>query len=163
MKTVGMLLLCVALLFVAVPPCAAGDGRKLHGIWKLLSSEAEIQTTGRKEPVMGKGATGFAIFSPQGRAFIILTGEGRKPAKNDHDLASLMNSLISYTGMYRVEGNTWITKVDVAWSPELVGTEQARTFRVDGDRLEVTTPWAVHPNWPGKGTLRGVLTFERVK
>ena len=163
MKGSGLLLLCVVVFFAAVRPCAAGDVKKLHGIWKLVSSEAQMQKTGGKEPVMGKDATGFAIFSPEGRVFIILTGEGRKPAKNDHDLASLMNSLISYTGMYRVEGDTWITKVDVAWSPELVGTEQVRTFRVDGDRLEVTTPWAVHPNWPGKGILRGVLTFERVK
>ena len=26
--------------------------------------------------------------------------------------------------MYRLEGDKWITKVDVAWSPEFVGTEQ---------------------------------------
>lgn len=163
MKTIGLLLLCFLPLLAAALPCAADEGKKLHGTWRLVSSEAEIQATGGRDPVMGKGAAGFAIFSPEGRVFIILTGEGRKPAKDDHGLALLMNSLISYTGMYRVEGDTWITKVDVAWSPELVGTEQARTFRIEGDRLEVTTPWAVHPNWPAKGILRGVLTFERVK
>ncbi len=163
MKISGLFLLCFLLLLAAAGPCRADDGRELHGIWKLVSSEAEIRATGAKEPVMGKGAAGFAMFSPEGRVFIILTGEGRKPAKNDHDLAMLMNSLISYTGTYRVEGSTWTTRVDVAWSPELVGTEQVRSFRIDGDRLEVVTPWAVHPNWPGKGVLRGVLTFERVK
>lgn len=163
MKPTVKFLFCVILLLGVAFPGLADDGRKLQGVWKLVSSEAEIQATGQKEPVMGKNATGFAIFSPEGRVFIILTGEGRKPAKNDHDRASLMDSLISYTGTYRVEGDTWITKVDVAWSPEIVGTQQVRSFRINGDRLEVTTPWAVHPNWPEKGILRGVLTFERVK
>jgi hypothetical protein len=37
--------------------------------------------------------------------------------------------------MYRLEGDKWITKVDVAWSPEFVDIEQTRFFKVEGDRL----------------------------
>ena len=48
----------------------------------------------------------------------VLTGEGRKAAKTIQDRAELLNSLVAYTGMYRVEGDKWITKVDVAWNPE---------------------------------------------
>ena len=55
---------------------------------------------------------------------MILTGEGRRAAKTDQERADLMDSLVSYTGKYRLEGDTWITKVDVAWNPEWVGTEQ---------------------------------------
>ena len=153
----------LVLLLTLVQPSLADDSSKLVGIWKLVSFEAEIQATGQKEPVMGQKPTGYVIFSPEGRAFFILTGEGRKPAKTAQERANLMNSLISYTGMYRVEGNKWITKVDVAWSPEFVGTEQARFFKVDGDRLQVLTTWAVHPNWPEKGMVRRILTFERAK
>lgn len=162
MKTSGKVLLCVALFLAAVLPCLADDGSKLPGTWKLVSSEAEIQATGQKEPAMGKNATGFVIFTPE-RVFFILTGEGRQPAKDDHGRAALMNSLISYTGLYRLKGDSWTTRVDVAWDPEIVGTDQTRFFRIDGDRLEVTTTWAVHPNWPEKGMLRGVLTFERAR
>jgi hypothetical protein len=57
----------------------------------------------------------------------------------------------------------WITKVDVAWNPEWVGTEQARTFKVQGDRLQVLTPWRVMPNWPEKGMQRSIVTFERTE
>jgi predicted acetyltransferase len=146
-----------------VQPSLADDSSKLLGIWKLVSFEVEIQATGQKEPVWGQKPTGYVIFSPEGRAFFILTGEGRKPAKTAQERANLLNSLISYTGMYRIEGNKWITKVDVAWSPEFVDTEQARFFKIDGDRLQVLTTWIIHPNWPEKGMVRRILTFERVK
>jgi hypothetical protein len=65
--------------------------------------------------------------------------------------------------MYRVEGDKWITKVDVAANPGWVGTEQTRFFRVDGERLQESTAvmqWAARPE---KGMVRFVLTRERAK
>jgi hypothetical protein len=141
----------------------ADEGVRVHGAWKLLSYEVEIQATGQKEPVMGRNPTGFVIFTPEGRAMFILTGEGRKPAKSVQERAELLSSLVAYTGTYRIEGDKWITKVEVAWNPEWVGTEQTRSFRVDGDRLQVLTPWRVMPNWPEKGMQRSIVTFERAK
>jgi len=136
---------------------------KILGIWKLVSFEAEIQATGQKEPVMGQNPTGYAIFTPEGRAFFILTGEGRKPAKTVQERADLLNTLVAYTGTYRLEGVEWITKVDVAWNPEWIGTEQKRFFKLEGNRLQVLTTWGVHPNWPDKGMTRRILTFEKPK
>jgi hypothetical protein len=155
----------VALIWflILVQPSFADDSAKILGIWKLVSFEAEIQATGQKEPVMGQKPTGYIIFTPEGRAMFMLTGDGRKAPKTVQDRADLLNSLIAYTGMYRLEGDKWITKVDVAWNPEFVGTEQTRFFKVDGDRLQVLTTWGVHPNWPEKGMQRRILTFERAK
>ncbi len=136
---------------------------KILGIWKLVSFEAEIQATGKKEPVMGQNPTGYAIFTPEGRALFILTGEGRKPAKTVQERADLLDTLVAYTGTYRLEGDEWITKVDVAWNPEWIGTEQKRFFKMESDRLQVLTTWGVHPNWPDKGMTRRILTFEKVK
>ncbi len=93
----------------------------------------------------------------------MLTGDGRKPGKTAEEKAALLDSLVAYTGTYRVEGDKWITKVEVAWNPEWVGTEQSRSFKVDGDRLQVLTPWRVMPNWADKGMTRSIITFERVK
>ncbi len=155
----------VALIWflILVQPSFADDSAKILGIWKLVSFEAEIQATGQKEPVMGQKPTGYIIFTPEGRAMFMLTGDGRKAPKTVQDRADLLNSLIAYTGVYRLEGDKWITKVDVAWNPEFVGTEQTRFFKVDGDRLQVLTTWGVHPNWPEKGMQRRILTFERAK
>ena len=142
-------------------PGLADDRGKVVGLWKLVSYEVEVQATGHKEPVMGQKPTGYAQFLAEGRVFFILTGEGRQPAKTDQERASLLGTLVAYTGTYRIEGDKWITKVEVAWNPEWVGTEQARSFRVDGNRLQVLTPWRVMPNWADKGMTRSIVTFER--
>lgn len=148
---------------VAAQPSFADDREKLIGIWKLVSQEIEIQVTGQKEPVMGRSPTGYAIFTAEGRVMFVLTGEGRKPPQTVQDRADLLNSLAAYTGMYRIEGDKWITKVDVAWNPEWVGTEQTRFFKLDGDRLHVTSPWRIMPNWADKGMQRSLLVFEKSK
>ena len=156
-------LVIVALFFMAVQPSFAGNGERIAGIWKLVAYEIEIQATGQKEPVMGQNPTGYVMFAPGGRVWFVLTGEGRKAAKTIEDRAELLNTLVAYTGIYRVEGDQWITKVDVAWNPEWVGTEQRRFFKVDGERLQVLTPWRVMPNWADKGMTRSIVTFERAK
>ena len=139
----------------------AEEPTRLEGAWRLLSYTLEYQATGRKELVMGEKPTGYAIFTPNGRAMFVISADGRKPQTDDKGRAALLNTLVAYTGRYRVEENRWITKVEVAWNPEWVGTEQARFFRLDGNRLEVTTPWRSMPNWPEKEMTRSVLTFER--
>ena len=160
-KTMFRLLLCTFVLYSVAQPSFAEDRSKVVGLWKLVSYEIEVQATGQKGPVMGQNPTGYANFLPEGRVFFILTGEARKPAKTDQERAELFGTLIAYTGKYRIEGDRWITKVDVAWNPEWVGTEQARTFKIDGDRLQVLTPWRVMPNWAEKGMTCGIVTFER--
>lgn len=149
--------------FFCSMPSFAADGDKVLGIWKLVSNEVEVQTTGEKGPAMGANPTGYVAFMPEGRVFFVLTADGRKPAKTDQDRVGLLNTLVAYTGTYRVAGDQWTTTVEVAWNPEWVGTEQTRLFKVDGDRLEVSTPWRVMPNLASKGMTRSVLTFSRAK
>ena len=152
----------LVLFLIPVGSAIPDDASQIQGVWKLVSYENEIQATGQKESVMGQNPTGYAIFTPE-RAMFVLTAEGRKPATTVLERADLLNSLVAYTGMYRIEGDQWITRVDAAWNPEWVGTEQRRFFKVDGDRLQVLTVWRVSPNWPEKGMGRGILTFERAK
>jgi hypothetical protein len=156
-------LLFLVLFVIAVHPGFCADRSQVQGVWKLVSYEVETQATGQKEPLMGKNPTGYVIFTPEGRVFFVLTGEGRKPAKTVKERADLLSSLVAYTGTYRIEGDKWITKVEVAWNPAWVGTEQARNFKVEGERLQVLTPWRVMPNWPEKGMSRSIVTFTRAK
>ncbi len=151
----------VLMLCLVVQPGFADDRAKVVGLWKLVAYEVEVQATGEKAPVMGQHPTGYVNFSADGRVFFILTGEGRMAPKSAEDRANLLGTLIAYTGLYRVEGDRWITKVDVAWNPEWIGTEQARSFKLEGDRLQVLTPWRLMPNWADKGMTRSIVTFER--
>ena len=153
----------IVLLMVLALPLGCGQNRSpVQGVWKLVSYEVERQDTGQKEPLMGSHPTGYVIFTPEGRVFFVLTGEGRKPGKTDQERAELLNTLVAYAGTYRLEGDQWITKVEVAWNPEWIGTEQRRFFKIDGKRLQVLTPWRVMPNWPEKGMTRSIVTFEKV-
>ncbi len=156
-------LVVLVIIVIIVQPLFAQDRPQVLGVWRLVAYEIEIQATGQKEPVMGKNPTGYVIFTPEGRVWFVLTGEGRKPAKTVQERAELLDSLVAYTGTYRIEGDKWITKVEVAWNPAWVGTEQTRSFKVDGDRLSVLTPWRIMPNWAEKGMTRSIVTFERVK
>ncbi len=156
-------LVVLVLLVIAVQPSCTNDRPQIQGVWKLVSYNVEVQATGEKMPPMGKHPTGYVIFTPQGRVFFVLTGEGRKPAKTDKERADLLSNLVAYTGTYRLEGDQWITKVEVAWNPEWVGTEQRRFYKVEGEQLNVLTPWRVMPNWADKGMTRSIITFERAK
>ncbi len=162
MSRVRWLVALVVCVLVA-PPSFAQERSPVQGVWKLVSYDVEVQTSGEKLPVMGQHPTGYVIFTPESRVWFVLTGEGRKPAKTDQERAELLSTLIAYTGTYRVEGDKWTTKVEVAWNPEWVGTEQTRSFKVEGDRLQVLTPWRLMPNWADKGMTRSIITFERAK
>ena len=152
------------ILFVsALQPGFADDSAKIQGAWKLVSYEVEVQATGERMFPMGKNPAGYAIFSPGSRVWFVLTGDGRKPAKTATEKAALLDSLIAYTGKYRLEGDKWITSVEAAWNPAWVGTEQSRTFKVEGERLQVFTPWRVMPNWVDRGMTRSIVTFERTQ
>jgi hypothetical protein len=153
----------VFLVFLTAQPSLADDSQKVVGIWKLVSYEIEVQATGQKVPVMGQNPTGYVAFLPEGRVFFVLTGDARKAAKTDQERAELLSTLVAYTGTYRVEGDKWATKVEVAWNPEWVGTEQVRSFKLDGEQLQVLTPWRLMPNWADKGMTRSIVTFTRSK
>ena len=153
----------LVLLVIALQPVFAEEGTQVHGLWKLISYEVEVQATGQKEYVMGQNPTGYVMFTPEGRVFFMFTGEGRKPGKTAQEKADLLSTLVAYTGTYRIEGDKWITKVEVAWNPEWVGTEQTRFFKIEGSRLKITTPWRIMPNWPDKGMQRSIVTLEKAK
>ena len=155
--------LAIFLAGIQMQPSRGEDAGGIVGTWRLLSYVVEVQATGEKLPAMGEKPSGYVTFLPEGRVFFVLTGDGRKPGKTDRERAELLNSLVAYTGSYLTEGNTWTTNVEVAWNPEWVGTKQVRSFRLEGDRLDVLTPWRTMPNWPDKGMTRSIVSFERTR
>jgi hypothetical protein len=138
------------------------DRDKLVGIWKLLSWEVEFQDSGKREPLCGANPSGFLIFTPEGRMMALLEGEGRQTPQNEAERASAFQSMLAYSGTYDVQGDRWSTKVDAAWNPAWRGTEQSRSFKIEGNRLSVIGPYQPQPKSEGR-QCRGVLFFERSK
>jgi hypothetical protein len=135
------------------------------GTWKLVSYVIEVQENGTIMKVMGETPSGYVAFLPTGRVFFMLTAEGREhdPEHSAEGHALLLDTMVAYTGRYRLEGDKWITQVEVAWNPEWIGTEQTRFFKLEGDSLQVLTPWRLMPNWAEHGMTRSIISFARAE
>jgi Lipocalin-like domain len=160
MRVVG--LFCI-LLIAASPAFPSDNEQRLLGMWKVESWYTEFKATGEKKSVFGERPNGYLIFTPEKRMLALLTAEQRKKPETDEDRVAAFRSMAAYSGIYRVEGDRWITKVDIAWTEAWMGTEQMRLFKVEGDTLTVSTPWQPSPNLPGNPEIRHVLVWSRVK
>ena len=141
----------------------ANDLASLIGIWKLISYENEFEDGSPQRAMFGQNPKGYLTLTPEGRMMQIIEAEGRKPAQTDKERSNLLRTMLAYSGTYRVEGDQWITKVDVSWNVAWSGTEQVRWYKLDGDQLQVTSMWQASTNLPGAPVTRGILLWERVK
>ena len=139
------------------------DRTKLIGIWKLMSFDAEDQESGERKPYLGDvPPSGYMILSSEGRMMVMIAGGRREPGQTVEKQATLLRTMMSYTGLYRFEGDKFITSVDVSWNESWTGTDQVRFYTLDGDRLDILTAWMPNPIHPER-VARGVLSWERVK
>jgi len=161
-KLMAVFLFVIMIDLSGVRVALTDDREKLFGIWKLVSVVGEFQDTSEKIYDMGKNPPGYSIYTPEGRQMFIIESEGRKAPKTDEDRATLFRTMFACTGIYRLEGDKLITKIDVSWNPALNGTEMVRVFKFEGDRLLISTAWAPSTRFPGRVT-RGVFTWERAK
>jgi hypothetical protein len=111
------------------------DGKSIIGTWRLVSFDAEDQTTGERWPTFGKSPRGRLMLMPDGYMMVMLTAEGRQPANTDTDRAKAFKSMFTYSGRYRLEGESFVTDVDVASLVEWTGAQQIRTCRFVGPKL----------------------------
>jgi len=139
----------------------ADDKEKLLGTWKLISFFAEDVQTKQRTNIYGERPEGRIGFTP-GRFFAVTTAEGRKAPQTLEEQAAAYRTVTAYTGTWRVDGEKFITKVDVAWNPAWVGTEQVRFWRVEGNRLIITSaPSSLpSPNGPDR-TVIAHLVWEK--
>ncbi len=131
------------------------------GAWRLLAFELEIEGRAERAQPMGPCPRGRLVLTPDGFMTGIIVAANRTPGRSDPELAALFRSMLAYTGRYRLEGDRFVTVVDASWNEAWTGTEQARTFALDGDRLDIVSPWAPHPLKPDAPAARGVLRWVR--
>ena len=158
-----LLFSALAALVVAATGIASDVERRLLGVWRLESSYHEFKATGEKKNVYGERPNGYLIFTPEKRMLGIITADQRTKPITDQDRIAAFGSMVSYSGIYRVEGDRWITRVDVAWNEAWAGTEQVRFFKLEGDKLMVIGMWQPNPNLPGNPDTRVVSVWSRVK
>lgn len=130
---------------------------RLFGWWRIVSFQLEFEDTKQLLQPYGAEPHGHLVIE-SGRMISILTSGQRT---NDEP-AALFESMIAYSGTCRIEDeDKLIVKVDTAWHPAWVGSEQLRFFRLDCDILSIMTAWQAHPSYPAR-IARGVMTAERI-
>ena len=151
---------------LAVAACAVSaahaQDHPLVGVWKLVSYDLELEAGGPRQKLFGENPSGYLIFTANGRMMTVFEASDRKPSTTVEERANLVNSMAAYSGTYRLEGDAWITNVDVAWIPSQRG-EQRRDYKIDGDLLSVTTPWIKDPRLSSQPETRSILVWQKVE
>ena len=153
MRALAVVLVAISGSVFAVEPNA------LIGTWKLVSWQV-ISENETPQNVFGTHPKGYLIITREGRSIVVTTADSRKVGMGDADRAALHKSMLAYSGKYRVEGNDFITLVDVSWNEDWNGTEQRRHFRIEGNKLFIETAPAPSIVFPGKIDFRRIV-WER--
>jgi pyruvate/2-oxoglutarate dehydrogenase complex dihydrolipoamide dehydrogenase (E3) component len=101
------------------------------------------------------------VLTPE-RLITVITADDRPIPKSDQDCVTAFRTLLAYSGPYRIKGDRLVTRVEVSANEAWTGTEQARDFRLEGDRLVIETAPAPDPNAPGSTDLvKAILEWSR--
>jgi hypothetical protein len=153
----------------AAPPAPLARAREtLEGRWKLRAAE-DVRVDGTvarypwgKNPVgsivVEGGSCYLQIMSSDTPAFTSSTA-----SKGEQMKAALLSTYIAYSGpctINEIEGSVTL-KVEAAWRPDYVGTEQKRFFRFE-NRTLLFGP-ATGSIRAGNETLTRRLTLDRVQ
>jgi hypothetical protein len=136
------------------------DAERLAGNWKLVSCFTEDVQTKQQNNVYGEHPNGYMGFTPAGRFFGLITADKQTAPQTTEEQAAAYRSMLAYTGKWRLEAEKFIVKVDAAWNEGWVGTEQVRFWRLDGNKLLITSAPIPNPNAAGSMMI-GTLVWEK--
>jgi hypothetical protein len=148
-----------AMAFIAASETAwAANSDALIGNWKLISWQVVVGN--ETQNPFGSSPKGYLLLTREGRAMAITTADSRKAGEGIDERAALQRSMLAYSGKYRIEGDDFITTVDISWNETWNGTEQRRHYRIEGNRLFIESAPAPSILYPGKTDFRRIV-WER--
>jgi hypothetical protein len=163
MKFIHIALLTVTTLAVASLTNAAEN--PLLGTWKLKSYVRELTATGEQYNLFGDHPDGYLSYSQEGRMFTIITADKRitpkDPNPSDEEPVKLHQTMSSYAGTYTLDSDKVVHHVDISWNQQWNGTDQVRFYKLEGDKMTITSAPAKHP---ADGSFeRSIIVWEKVK
>ena len=138
-------LICAFILALSIASPSLGQ-QSLVGTYRLVSHVLEMG--GTSDERLGKAPRGYLVLTPT-RAINFYTAENRKFGTSVAEKAELFDSLVGWSGAYRVEGSKLVFSVDVSFNEIWNGKDQKRNFQLSGNRLTLTSdpqPWARDPS-----------------
>jgi Lipocalin-like domain len=127
------------------------NAEQLFGTWRLISWEERKAGLEVSYP-LGADAVGQISYDPAGRMSAQLmrsnqpsfASEDWREAKAEEKAAAWSN-YFGYFGTYTIDeqASTVVHHIEGSWFPNLMGTDQIRHFRFEGERiiLDADTEW----------------------
>lgn len=124
---------------------------RLLGGWRLVSWEISDANGHRTYP-LGKDAIGQLMYDGQGRVSAQLARRDQAKFSDDdwqkastEEKASAWGNYFGYFGSFTIDepARTVVHRIQGSWFPNLLGTEQRRVYRFEGDQLifNASTAW----------------------
>jgi hypothetical protein len=125
--------------------------KKLLGSWRLVTWES-VHDDGSTSYPLGADAVGQLMYDDAGRLSAQLVRADQKRFESDdwreaqpEEMIAAWPNYFGYFGTFTIDtDNDVVTHhIESGWFPNLVGTEQLRHYRFDGDQLvlDADTAW----------------------
>jgi len=95
------------------------------GTYKIISQDVEVRW--HCNPASGQGSPWYLVLTPS-RFVAFYTGDNRKFGTSVADKAALLDTLVGWSGTYRVEGGKIVFAVDASWTEVWTGKDQVRNW-----------------------------------
>ncbi len=154
-----MLRLISALILVLLIVTPSLGQQSLVGTYKLVSHD--VQVNGSAMQPIGKSPHGYLVITPT-RWIAFYTADERKFGTSEADKAALLDTLVAWSGTYRVEGSKIIIRVDASWTEVWNGKDQVRNWTLSGGRLTLKGDPSPFPRDPSKTNIVQQV-FEKIE
>jgi|SRR5262245_25375772 len=121
-----------------VSPITAQAQSDIVGTWKIKEYYQLVISTNEKRHILGQNPLGMVTYTKGGHFNTMVAAGDRKQAGNtptDAERVQLHNSMFSFSGTYKIEGNLVMYKLLSSWMPAWVGSERKSKFEVSGNTL----------------------------
>jgi len=171
MKRGVLLVVVVVLGFARHSSADSGQADSVQqailGTWRLVSYVREEVPSGAKSDVMGAHPSGYINYGRDGRMMVMIVGgERKKPlgaVATPEEAQALMTSMLAYAGTYTIDAQakTVVHHIDISWDQARTGTDQVRSYKLEGKHITLTTEPSADPA-TGKKTVR-TLVWEKLE
>ena len=138
-------LICAFVLVLSIASPSLGQ-QSIVGTYKVISQDVEVG--GSATQPLGKAPHGYLVFTPT-RVISFFTAENRKFGTSVDEKAALFDTLVGWSGTYRVEGGKIVIAMDASFNENWNGKDQVRNWELSGNRLTFTSdpqPFARDPS-----------------
>ena len=118
----------------------------LVGAWKLVGYACKVGERELDSP-LGPDPVGYIVYTADGHMSVQIAA-AQRPRFASEDLlggtseekGAAADTYIAYCGTYELFSDRVVHHVEQSFFPNRVGTAQTRYYRLEGDRIELTTP-----------------------